>query len=135
MIGFGEAGSETIRKNIANNGDVNAMIAGRKIVSIFGFCDIRNFTDCTEILQTDVMVFVNTIAYIVHRIIDELHGSANKNIGDAFLLTWKIPENIVNINKNDQIQVLKDIALSNLADCSVIAFIKIIIEIKTNEKI
>ena len=47
------------------------------------------------------MVFVNTIAFIVHRIIDELHGSANKNIGDAFLLSWKMPESVVNIDRGD----------------------------------
>jgi hypothetical protein len=38
------------------------MIAGKKMVAIFGFCDIRNFTDMTEILQEDVMLFVNDIA-------------------------------------------------------------------------
>jgi hypothetical protein len=34
----------------------------KKVVAIFGFCDIRNFTDATEVLQEDVMQFVNTIA-------------------------------------------------------------------------
>jgi class 3 adenylate cyclase len=38
------------------------------------------------------MVFVNTIAQVVHKVIDIYQGSANKNIGDAFLLVWKIPE-------------------------------------------
>lgn len=35
------------------------------------------------------MVFVNEIAEIVHGIVDQHCGSANKNIGDAFLLVWK----------------------------------------------
>lgn len=42
-----------------NNGGINPMIPGKKIIAIFGFCDIRNFTDATEILKTEVMVFVN----------------------------------------------------------------------------
>ncbi len=46
------------------------MIPGTKCVGIFGFCDIRNFTDTTEILQEKVMVFVNTIADIVHTNVD-----------------------------------------------------------------
>jgi len=46
------------------------MIPGTKIVGIFGFCDIWNFTDATEILQEKVMVFVNTIAEIVHGLVD-----------------------------------------------------------------
>jgi len=28
---------------------------GKNKVAIFGFCDIRNFTDATEVLQNDVM--------------------------------------------------------------------------------
>ena len=27
------------------------MISGKKVIAIYGFCDIRNFTDATEILQ------------------------------------------------------------------------------------
>lgn len=58
-------------------------------VAIFGFCDIRNFTDLTEVLQEGVMSFVNTIAEIVHSEVHLHDGAANKNIGDAFLLVWK----------------------------------------------
>jgi len=46
------------------------MLPGNKIMAIFGFCDIRNFTDATEVLQTGVMVFVNEIAQIAHGIVD-----------------------------------------------------------------
>lgn len=35
------------------------------------------------------MKFVNEIAEIVHGIVDLYSGSANKNIGDAFLIVWK----------------------------------------------
>ena len=31
-------------------GDVNPMLPGSKVIGIFGFCDIRNFTDATEVL-------------------------------------------------------------------------------------
>jgi class 3 adenylate cyclase len=61
-------------------------------VAIFGFCDIRKFTDITEILQEGVMSFVNTIAHIVHSEVHSHNGCANKNIGDAFLLVWKFRE-------------------------------------------
>jgi len=46
------------------NGDsasINPMVPGRKVDAIFGFCDIRNFTDTTEILQDKVMVYVNRV--------------------------------------------------------------------------
>jgi class 3 adenylate cyclase len=65
------------------------MIAGRKMSAIFGFAIVRNFSDCTECLQEDVMVFVNTIAEIVHRAVKDNNGAPNKNIGEAFLLVWR----------------------------------------------
>ena len=68
------------------------MIPGKKIMGIFGFCDIRNFTDATEILQAHVMIFVNEIAEICHDVVNKACGNPNKNIGDAFLLVWKFHE-------------------------------------------
>ena len=67
------------------------MVPGRKIMAIFGFCDIRQFTDTTEVLQEEIMEFVNAIAQIVHSEVAYHGGAANKNIGDAFLLVWKLP--------------------------------------------
>ena len=55
-------------------------------VAVFGFCDIRRFTDTTEVLQEGVMEFVNVIAHLVHGTVAARGGAANKNIGDAFLL-------------------------------------------------
>jgi len=49
-LGFGEAGSEIIAKNMAQKGDLDPMLPGKRQCAIFGFCDIRNFTDATEIL-------------------------------------------------------------------------------------
>lgn len=43
-------------------------------------------------LQEDVMEFVNSIAKIVHMEVSLHGGSPNKNIGDAFLLVWKLPK-------------------------------------------
>lgn len=57
-----------------------------QVYAVFGFCDIRQFTDATEVLQEEVMEFVNSIAKIVHMEVSLHGGSPNKNIGDAFLL-------------------------------------------------
>lgn len=92
-VGFGEAGSEIIVQNMESGGALNPMIPGRKVLAVFGFCDIRNFTDATEVLQENVMMFVNDIAEIVHSKTDFYGGKANKNIGDAFLLVWKVDGN------------------------------------------
>ena len=57
QIGFGAAGAEIIGKNInSGSGRLNAMVPGKKITSIYGFCDIRQFTDTTECLQEETRV-------------------------------------------------------------------------------
>jgi class 3 adenylate cyclase len=91
QVGFGEAGADIIAKNMGT-GKLDPLIPGKRVDAIFGFCDIRRFTDATECLQEDVMVFVNTVGHLVHSATHRLGGAANKNIGDAFLLTWKLPQ-------------------------------------------
>jgi class 3 adenylate cyclase len=93
-VGFGEAGSAVIAENMKRGGEIDPMIPGKKVCAIFGFCDIRQFTDTTEVLQEGIMEFVNTIGKIVHMEVHLHGGSANKNIGDAFLLVWKFPKDI-----------------------------------------
>lgn len=91
-IGFGEAGAEIIANNIKSGGAINPMLPGKRMHAIFGFCDIRNFTSATEVLQEDIMEFVNCIASIVHEEVSFHGGAANKNIGDAFLMVWRLPD-------------------------------------------
>lgn len=97
VLGFGEAGAEIIGENLkeskcAGSNSQVAIVPGRKVEAAFGFCDIRNFTDVTEVLQDKVMVFVNQIAGIIHEVVDTFGGCPNKNIGDAFLLVWRFPQ-------------------------------------------
>jgi class 3 adenylate cyclase len=130
-LGFGEAGTEVIATNMKKGGgEVDPMIPGKKTHCIFGFCDIRNFTDATEVLQEGVMVFVNEIAEIVHSIVYLYSGSANKNIGDAFLLVWKFP-NHIKWGENHKPTAF----VRQLSDMSLISFLKIIAEINKNPKI
>lgn len=49
-VGFGQAGASIIAENMKKGDAVNPLIPGKKMCAIFGFCDIRNFTDMTEIL-------------------------------------------------------------------------------------
>jgi class 3 adenylate cyclase len=128
-IGFGAAGAEIIGKNLANNGDLDAMIAGKKVTAIYGFCDIRQFTDTTECLQEDVMVFVNRIGKIVHGATHQFSGSANKNIGDAFLLVWKLrcdPLKPESWNRDPDVVRMADNAIS--------AFLKIIVDTENSNQ-
>jgi len=125
-IGFGEAGAQIIASNLRDSSDSKLNIdsilsSGRGIVSIFGFCDIRNFTDTTECLQEEVMTFVNRIAHILHNVVKDCKGSANKNIGDAFLLTWKVPSEMCNERTGE---VEQNAYTSDLFDNALYAFLK-----------
>jgi len=114
-LGFGEAGAEIIGQNMTgkDSAALNAMIPGKTVDAIFGFCDIRNFSDATEVLEDQVMVFVNRIAGVVHSCINEFFGSPNQNVGDAFLLVWRLSEHEPHKQQR-------------LADCAAISFMKII---------
>eukprot|EP01137_Pigoraptor_chileana_P036750 Opistho-2@32871 len=91
-VGFGEAGTGIIEKNLSDAGELQPMVAGTKVTAIFGFCDIRRFTDATEVLQEDVMIFVNSLAHLIHKQCKDSYGFPNKNVGDAFLLVWKLDQ-------------------------------------------
>eukprot|EP00632_Arachnochrysis_sp_CCMP2950_P001313 CAMPEP_0185705634 /NCGR_PEP_ID=MMETSP1164-20130828/20270_1 /TAXON_ID=1104430 /ORGANISM="Chrysoreinhardia sp, Strain CCMP2950" /LENGTH=833 /DNA_ID=CAMNT_0028373023 /DNA_START=368 /DNA_END=2868 /DNA_ORIENTATION=+ len=96
QVGFGAAGAEIIGKNMnTDSGKLNPMIAGKKITAIYGFCDIRQFTDTTECLQEEVMVYVNKLGNLIHTATHSYYGMANKNVGDAFLLSWKLCDGCV----------------------------------------
>ena len=94
-VGFGSAGVEIIRNNLQKGQSKNMLVLnseGSRVFCIFLFCDIRQFTDATECLQEEVFVFTNRIAAVVHSICHSYGGSANKNVGDAFLVTWLLDE-------------------------------------------
>nr|BCL77499.1 bifunctional adenylyl cyclase/cAMP phosphodiesterase [Cycas revoluta] len=87
-VALGDAGMDILSVNLKGT-EFNPMIPGKKVRACYGFCDIRNFTDATECLQEEVMMFVNRIADLIHNKVIMHHGFPNKNIGDAFLIVWK----------------------------------------------
>lgn len=94
-VGFGSAGVEIIRNHLEKGQNKNMLMLSEKgssVSCIFLFCDIRQFTDATECLQEEVFVFTNRIAAVVHSFCHAYGGSANKNIGDAFLCSWLLDE-------------------------------------------
>ena len=76
-------------------------------MAIFGFCIIHDFAITNEILQSDIMVYVNQLAEIVHERVNEYDGAANKNIGEAFLLVWKFDPLEYQKLENDDLELLK----------------------------
>jgi class 3 adenylate cyclase len=115
-LGFGEAGAEIIGQNMGSNAGVDAMVPGCRVDAIFGFCSIHHFSAINQVLKEKVMIFVNQVGEIVHGCVDDYNGAANKNIGESFLLIWRISGH----DKQDQ---------TKLADMAVMSFVRIITEL------
>lgn len=144
VLGFGQAGCRIISRLLfEKDREIDDSIPGARVRAIFGFCDIRQFTDATEVLLEEVMVFVNSIAEIVHHSVDSFGGAANKNIGDAFLLVWKLH------SENVDTDSFAELALANedttapellsleknqnsvTAELALLSFVQIVIHINT----
>ena len=83
------------------------MIAGKKVLGVFGFCNIRNFEQASVVLEEKVLVFVNKIAEILHKRVDQYCGHNNKNIGEAFLVVWKFKESEYFLNSQGNLQLIE----------------------------
>jgi len=114
-LGFGEAGANIIGHNLksVDSAGVDGMVPGSRVEAIIGVARIGDFSTATEVLKSNVMTFVNQIAEIVHGVVSEFHGAANKNNGDTFMVVWRISG-------------LEDEVVSRMADFSAIAFGKIL---------
>lgn len=105
-VGFGEAGAGIISANLstrASNAAINPLLPGIRIYAVFGFCDIHHFEEVNERLSADILTFVNTIAEIVHSNVHTWAGQCNKNLGNAFVIVWRIGDedalrNSLNVN-------------------------------------
>jgi len=115
VLGFGEAGANIVTQNMRgqHSASVCAMVAGLRVDCVIGSVRIQDFSIVTEVLQTDVMNFVNQVAEIVHGVTDEFHGAPNKNNGDTFLVIWRTTGMECELS-------------SKLADLAVTAFARII---------
>ncbi|CDW71083.1 adenylyl cyclase [Stylonychia lemnae] len=97
--GFGELGARVVAKTFTNTEDyMDLMVPGKKINLVFSVFRIRQFTETTESLQDEIIVFVNKIVKIVHEVAKKWDGAPTKNYGDKYLLTWRLP----NLKKNEQ---------------------------------
>ena len=113
-LGLGEAGAKIISDNM-KDGEMVYEGGGRVVHAIFGFCDIRNFTDCTEVLHAKIVNLVNGVAEHIHTCVLDNYGAPNKNIGDAFLLVWK-PKG--------------EAGISTVADASLRSYVRAIIQMQ-----
>mmetsp|Transcript_6711 Transcript_6711/g.11917 ORF Transcript_6711/g.11917 Transcript_6711/m.11917 type:complete len:797 (-) Transcript_6711:377-2767(-) len=96
QMGYGELGSSIIQDFMSEDGNLDLMKAGSSSQLILGVVWLRAFTDVTECLKEDVMVFLNKIAKIVHTCCQEWGGHVCKNGLGKFLLIWQLNQHTPN---------------------------------------
>jgi len=152
-VGFGEAGAGIISANLSAldaSASINPLLPGVRVYAIFGFCDIHHFEDINQRLTNDVLVFVNTVADIVHSNVHTWSGQCNKNLGNAFVIVWRIGDEKTlsdnaeaakggkeTLSKKSSITIdLRRVpGVDTLADHALIAYLKIIADINRSPKV
>ncbi|EKX34266.1 hypothetical protein GUITHDRAFT_46513, partial [Guillardia theta CCMP2712] len=112
QLGFGEAGSRFISKNLKGRtfSEIITKEPGSIVNAFFGFCNLRNYEDIAEIEGRNAIHIVNRIANSLHTAVTQSHGDPNSNLGHAFLLVWK-SKGVRNI------QQVADAALRSYVQC------------------
>jgi len=154
-VGFGEAGAGIISANLqvqtsgGESAAVNPLLPGVRIYAVIGFCDIHHFEEINQLLTNDVLIFVNTIAEIVHSRVHYWGGQCNKNLGNAFVIIWRIGDELdvqlqsqggskgsVKVQKKSLGTKVVDLrrvpGVDKLADHALVGYLKIIAEINRN---
>lgn len=83
------------------------------------------------------MIFVNEIAEVVHRVVDNYSGAPNKNIGDAFLLVWKFEDEdtILDPYTGEMMVDKENPRVSSLTELAVFSFLKLPVALSRANKL
>lgn len=115
-LGFGEAGAEIAGRFASGGTGIRENSLGTVVDCAFGFAAIRHFNPIMKVLKEKTMVFVNQVSEVVHGCTDDWCGAPSKNLGDNFMLVWRLS----GMSPERQ---------TKLADMAVMAFVKIVAEI------
>jgi class 3 adenylate cyclase len=127
-MAFGQLGAVIIRENVTSgDGQLEVMIPGHRINVIFMVVRVNDFVPIANTLGQKTTQFLNKIVKILHECSDRWSGWANKNEGDKYLLTWKLPD--IEEAENEKNEALQE-QRTEYADKSLIAAVKIISEIR-----
>ena len=96
---WGVAGANIISANLARqegglSSSFNPTVPGEAAYALFAFVGINNFDSHLGALKGDIMILINDIAAVLHEEVYrwgyEDTGQCNKNLGNAFLMVYKI---------------------------------------------
>lgn len=145
---LGEAGATIIKNVLKGSGKLDMSQPGKKVTAVFGFIKIPRFMECTECLLENIVMLVNELSSLIHTTVKGYHGSVNKNIGDSYLIVWKLDDEIddkyIQHKKVGKMGAFKmgvgkdpkdlEETLKNTADNALACFISLIVECKVQLK-
>lgn len=133
QMSYGELGTAIIRENWASgNGQLDIMIPGLKLSAIFCVVTLKNYVEVTDIIQEESTLFLNQIVTILHGCARKWDGWANKQEGDQFVLSWKLPG--LGEHEHEKTSELLE-QRTELADKSLITAVKIVSEMRRASRI
>lgn len=112
-MGFGEIGSEIIKKNLIND-TYNFKEKGKMIAGIYGFFNIRNYSKINKQFKKNSIILINHIAEIIHDSVAMYSGNITKNYGESILAIWKFTSNNFVVDENQAYSSIKDNNIMNL---------------------
>ena len=105
--GFGELGASIISGSLTQTDyGMDLSLPGKKVEIVYSICRIRQYTDTTECLGDEIVVFVNKIVKIIHVCGQQWDGKPTKNYGERYMITWKLPSYEGAVDKGENSNML-----------------------------
>jgi hypothetical protein len=132
QLGFGASGADVLGANMSSgDGELNIMMPGLRVYSIFAYVDIRESACIAEAMDDDVLTYINLIADIVQTCVIHWGGVPMKTLGDAFVLLWRADRQL---QEMEQSKSSNNAGLGSIsADKALLSIIKIYCEIRRSE--
>eukprot|EP00594_Rhizosolenia_setigera_P021190 CAMPEP_0178980276 /NCGR_PEP_ID=MMETSP0789-20121207/26395_1 /TAXON_ID=3005 /ORGANISM="Rhizosolenia setigera, Strain CCMP 1694" /LENGTH=1092 /DNA_ID=CAMNT_0020670649 /DNA_START=112 /DNA_END=3388 /DNA_ORIENTATION=+ len=98
---WGVAGAGIISSNLAkvkggSTVEFNLCVPGKSVYALFGFAGITDFPKHLAALDSEIIELINNIAKVIHEEVERWSkaklGQCNKNLGNVFLLVYRIGE-------------------------------------------
>ena len=139
IMGFGVTGAEILVHNIKDKVEDDAFDSikpGKKVMAIYGYCNLRNYIETIEVLEEDMLILLNEVAKIVEGIAIDHLGHVCKNHGDNYLLVWKFDESLVFEDEYGELRLKEgENAVNQYLNLALIAFIRIQKQIQVSNKL
>jgi hypothetical protein len=131
-MGYGEAGSLIIEKNLHDNhGDLNPMSPGDKLIGIFAHLNIVKSAELSKALGDNYTILLNEVLRIVNEVTSNFNIYNMKSTGDGMLLVWKLDDENATVDSKGNVYVADSPEIRQIVDMTLICLLKIETAIQT----